>query len=100
MRELRECDIVAVRRLEGDGNLKAFVDIRLGKGLVIRGCTVVDGKNGLFASLPRRLGRDGRWADVVIPETDDLRSFYHEQILKAYGAAAEPAATTEDVLSE
>ena len=84
MKELKECDIVSLKRFESEGNLKAFVDIRVGGGLVIRGCTVMDGKNGIFAGMPRRLSRDGRWMDVVIPETEELRTSYQEAILRAY----------------
>ncbi len=84
MGNVKECEIVSVRRLEGAGNLKAFVDIRVGGALVITQCAVMDGKRGLFASLPRQLARDGRWRDVVIAADDDLRAHYQAEILRAY----------------
>jgi DNA-binding cell septation regulator SpoVG len=84
MGNVNECEIVSVRRLEGAGNLKAFVDIRVGGGLVITQCAVMDGKRGLFASLPRQLSRDGRWRDVVIAADDELRAHYQAEILRAY----------------
>lgn len=84
MGNVNECEIVSVRRLEGAGNLKAFVDIRVGGALVITQCAVMDGKRGLFASLPRQLARDGRWRDVVIAADDELRAQYQAEILRAY----------------
>lgn len=84
MGNVNECEVVSVRRLEGAGNLKAFVDIRVGGALVITQCAVMDGKRGLFASLPRQLSRDGRWRDVVIAADDELRSHYQARILQAY----------------
>jgi DNA-binding cell septation regulator SpoVG len=92
MSSLKECEVVSVHRLEGDGNLKAFLDIRIGGGLLIRGCTVMEGRKGTFASLPRRLGRDGRWTDVVVP-SDDLRVRYEEVMLQAYQEAADAPAS-------
>lgn len=84
MGNVKECEIVSVRRLEGTGNLKAFVDMRVGGALVITQCAVMDGKRGLFATLPRQLSRDGRWRDVVIAADDELRAHYQAEILRAY----------------
>ena len=84
MDALMECDLVGMRKFESLGNLKALADVRLGGSLVIRGCAVMDGKNGIFVSMPRRLNRDGLWHDVVVPENEDLRSQISELVLKAY----------------
>ncbi len=84
MGNVKECEIVSIRKMDGAGNLKAFVDIRVGGALVITQCAVMDGKRGLFASLPRQLSRDGRWRDVVIAADDELRTHYQAEILKAY----------------
>ena len=83
MGSFRECEVITVHRLEGTGNLKAFVDIRIGGALVIKGCTVMEGKKGMFASMPRRLGKDGRWADVVVV-SDELKGHYEQEMLKAF----------------
>lgn len=78
-------EVVSVRPIpNAPGNLRAFVDIRVGGALVITQCAVLDGKRGLFAILPRQLARDGRWRDVVIAADDDLRQVYQNAILKAY----------------
>lgn len=88
-----QIEVISVRTLEGAGNLRAFVDIRIGGVLVITQCAVMDGKRGLFATLPRQLSRDGRWRDVVIAAEDDIRHLYHEAIIKAYEAeVAKPVA--------
>lgn len=89
MASIKECDVVSIRRFEGDGNLKAFIDIRVGGALIIRGCTVFDGKNGRFVSMPRRLGKDGRWTDVVVTSDDDIKTHYEKEILKAYDDSAD-----------
>lgn len=81
---LQQIEVVCIRKLEGTGNLKAFVDIRVGGVLVITQCAVMDGKRGLFVTMPRQLARDGRWRDVVIVADDDMRALYQGEILKAY----------------
>lgn len=77
-------EVISVRKLEGAGNLKAFVDIRIAGSIVITQCSVVDGKRGLFANMPRQLTRDGRWRDVVIVADEELLAHYRREILKAY----------------
>ena len=84
MSTLNDCQVISIRAVEGAGNLKAFVDIRIGGALVIRSCSVVNGKNGVFASLPRQISRDGKWRDVVFAADDGLRDHYKSTILKAY----------------
>lgn len=84
MSSLKECEVIAVRKLENAGHLKALIDIRVGGALVIRGCTVMDGKNGVFVTMPRKVGRDGQWTDVVAPSDEVIKAHYEEQILKAF----------------
>lgn len=81
---LTRVEVVSVRKMEGAGNLKAFVDIRVGGSLVITQCSIIDGKRGLFVSMPRQLARDGRWRDVVIASDEDVMELYRDAILKAY----------------
>lgn len=83
MGTFRDCEVITVHRLEGTGNLKAFADIRIGGAVVVKGCTIMEGKNGTFASMPRRLNRDGRWSDVVVV-SDELKGHYEQEILKAF----------------
>jgi len=48
------------------GNLKAFADISVNNALVIRGLRVMDGKKGMFVSMPREQGKDNKWYDQVL----------------------------------
>ena len=79
-----EVEVVDLRRLNGDGNLKAFADVKVGGSLIIRGFSVVQGKNGVFASMPRKAGKDGRWFDTLEPIDDELRKELQEKVLEAY----------------
>ena len=86
-------EVVSVRPIDGAGNLRAFVDIRVGGALVITQCAVLDGKRGLFAVLPRQLARDGRWRDVIVATDAELAEVYQKAILEAYEADVTARAT-------
>ncbi len=79
-------DIISVNRVlrfEGDSKLKAFVDVSI-SGVVVKGFSVVDGSNGLFVSMPRHKGKDGKWYDTVYPLTKELKKQLSETVLAAY----------------
>ena len=72
-----------IHRLEGESKLKAFADISVA-GMVVKGFSVVNGSKGLFVSMPRHQGKDGKWYDTVYPETKELRQQLSEIVLAAY----------------
>jgi len=78
--------IISVSRifkLDTDSKLKAFADVSF-SGMVIKGFSVVDGEKGLFVSMPRHQGKDGKWYNTVIPETKELKQQLAEAVLEAY----------------
>ena len=56
-------------RLPDAGSLKAFADIAVNDALVIRGVRILEGKKGLFVSLPKEQAKDNRWYDQVVCKT-------------------------------
>ena len=72
-------------RYDGGGTLKAFCDVILGDHCLIRGVRVIDGKEGLFVSLPRQLGRSGKWYDSVVLMSKEAKEALTEAVLRAYG---------------
>jgi len=81
-------DIISVNRVlkfEGESKLKAFVDVSI-SGVVVKGFSVVDGSKGLFVSMPRHQGKDGKWYDTVYPLTKELKNQLSEAVLAAYKA--------------
>ena len=79
-----DVEVVDIRKITGDGNLKAFADVKLGGKLVIKGFTVTQGKGGVFVSMPRKAGKDGRWFDILTPLSDELKQEFQEKVLEAY----------------
>ncbi len=78
-----EVEVMDIRKITGDGNLKAFADVRVGGCLLIKGFSVVKGRKGVFVSMPRKVSKDGRWFDVLEPE-DDLKELIESKVLSSY----------------
>ncbi|MFH0855935.1 MAG: SpoVG family protein [Candidatus Omnitrophota bacterium] len=72
-----------IHRVNGESKLKAFADVSWA-GIVVKGFSVVDGSNGLFVSMPRHQGKDGKWYDTVYPTTKELKAQLCEAVLTAY----------------
>jgi stage V sporulation protein G len=51
---------------------------------VVKGFSVVDGSKGLFVSMPRHQGKDGKWYNTVYPVTKELKQKLSEVVLTAY----------------
>ena len=78
-----DVEVVDIRKITGDGNLKAFADIKIG-GLMVKGFSVVKGKKGVFVSMPRKASKDGRWFDILTPLNEDLKRELENRVLEAY----------------
>ena len=78
-----DVEVVDIRKIAGDGNLKAFADVKFGGQLVIKGFSVMQGKQGVFVSMPKKAGKDGRWFDILTPN-DDLKREFQDKVLEAY----------------
>ena len=59
-------------RLPDAGSLKAFVDVGINNALVVRGVRVVEGKKGLFITMPSEQGKDNKWYDQVACTSADV----------------------------
>jgi len=81
--KLMDVEVADIRKIIGDGNLKAFADVRVGGSLLIKGVSVMKGKNGVFVSMPRKASKDGRWFDVLEAE-DALKTEIEEKVLESY----------------
>ncbi len=81
MTELRVARLV---KFDGEGSLRAFCDVSVADSFLIKGLRVVEGKNGLFVSMPRQQGRDGKYYDQVVALTKDAKQAADRVVLEAY----------------
>lgn len=76
-------------------NLKAFVSIELDECFAVTGIKVMDGRKGLFVSMPSNEGSDGEYFDIVFPVTKKFRTELNDAILTAYEAEDEDEPKTK-----
>ena len=86
-----EVAVKRINKLDGNGAAKAFCDVAVGEAFLIKGIKVVEGKKGLFVSMPREQGKDGNWYDTVVPLTKEARQQVSEAVLGAYLSEEEEA---------
>ena len=78
--------VIKIHRLPQDSKVKAFVDLGINDVLLIKGLRIVEGKNGLFVSMPTEQGKNERWYERVRCLNQDIRSLIAHKVLEAYGA--------------
>ena len=71
-------------RFDGEGSLKAFCDLAIGEMLLVKGLRVIEGKKGLFVSMPRQQGKDGKWYESVVALTKEAKDEISKVALEAY----------------
>ncbi len=76
-------EVARLYRCDNGSPLKAFADVIIGEVLV-KGIRIVEGKNGLFAGMPKTQGKDGKWYDTVRIINDELKQELQEAVLEAY----------------
>jgi stage V sporulation protein G len=79
-----DIEVLDVRKITGDGNLKAFADLKICGSVLVRGFSVLEGKKGLFVTMPRKVSKDGRWFDILTPVNDEVKAEIETKILEAY----------------
>jgi stage V sporulation protein G len=84
-----DVNIERLYRLETDGSLRGFADISICKCIIVKGLRIVSGKNGLFVSMPRELGKDGKWHNRVSLINESLKDKLTELVLCAFDKTSE-----------
>ncbi len=78
--------VIKIHRLTQDSRVKAFVDLGINDALLIKGLRIVQGKKGLFVSMPVEQGKNERWYERVRCLNQDIRSLIAQKVLEAYGS--------------
>ena len=84
--ETMDIKVIKIHRLLQDSRIKAFVDLGINDALLIKGLRIVQGKKGLFVSMPTEQGKNERWYERVRCLNEDVRSLIAQKVLEAYSA--------------
>lgn len=87
-----EVTVKRMIKLDREGATRAFCDVKIAEAFLVKGLRVVEGKKGLFVSMPQEAGKDGNWYDTVVPLTKEARQQVSEVVLGAYLAESAGAA--------
>ncbi len=80
---------IRVRRVGGDGKLRAYVTVTFDSAFVVHNIKVIHGRNGVFIAMPSRRTKTGEYKDVAHPIHSDFRTLLQDRVLEAYEKALE-----------
>ena len=83
--ETIDIKVIKIHRLPQDSRIRAFVDLGINDALLIKGVRIVQGKKGLFVSMPVEQGKNERWYERVRCLNQDVRLLIAHKVLEAYG---------------
>jgi len=86
LKEDLKLEVSRIHKLDGSSSTKAFCDLAILDNFVIKGVRVVEGEKGLFVSMPREAGKDGKWYNTVTLLNKEVKSEIEKLVLEAYGA--------------
>ena len=66
------------------GKLKAVSNLVLEDCFVVKNVRIIDGKNGLFVSMPSRQNADGKYSDICFPIRSEVREQIEKEVLDTY----------------
>jgi len=75
---------IRVRKVTGEGKLKAYVTVTFDSCFVVHNVKVIDGEHGFFIAMPSRRTKAGEFKDVAHPIVPDFRQKLQDAILKRY----------------
>jgi stage V sporulation protein G len=75
---------VRVRKINGDGKMKAVASVTFDNEFVVHDIKVIEGQSGLFIAMPSRKTPDGEYRDIAHPINSDMRGRLQDVILERY----------------
>src|ERR1700692_2042300 len=88
--------LVRLRRVNGEGRMKAIASITIDNEFVVHDIRVIDGNNGMFVAMPSKRTPDGEFRDIAHPISSSTREKIQMAVLSEY----EKAAIEEEVIEE
>ena len=77
---------IRIRKVTGEGNLKAYVTVTFDDCFVLHNVKIIEGKQGFFIAMPSRRVGTGEFRDIAHPINLDFRRKMQDKILEEYNA--------------
>jgi stage V sporulation protein G len=81
---------IRVRKVAGEGKLKAYVTVTFDDCFVVHNVKIIEGKSGVFIAMPSRKTRVGEYKDVAHPIQPEFRAELQRRILEQYADSSVP----------
>jgi stage V sporulation protein G len=88
---------IRIRKVAGEGKLKAYVTVTFDDCFVVHNVKIIEGKNGVFIAMPSRKTRTGEYKDVAHPINPDFRVGLQREILDRYDFGSGPDDPTLEI---
>jgi stage V sporulation protein G len=75
---------VRLRRVNGEGRMKAIASITIDGEFVVHDIRVIDGNNGMFVAMPSKKTPDGEFRDIAHPISSETRQKIQDAVLEEY----------------
>ncbi len=75
---------VRIRKVNGEGRLKAWVSVTFDDSFVVHNMKIIEGENGLFLAMPSRRNDRGEYKDIAHPINSDFREKLQRAVFEAY----------------
>ncbi len=75
---------IKVRKLFGEGPMKAIVSVTFDGQLALHDIKVISVRERNFIVMPSRKNPDGTYRDIVHPINTDFRAMLEEEVIRAY----------------
>ncbi len=80
-------EVARILRTENGSHLKAFVDLKVGNAILVKGVRVLSNKEGgLFVSMPSQKADDGKYYETVRLLAKETKQELQDVILAAYNS--------------
>lgn len=87
--EMLNIKVKNITKLQNCGAVKALCDLSFGDFFLIKGFGIVENEKGFFVSMPRKVSKSGRWFNVFIPATKEIKEYLSEVVMDAYKESLE-----------
>ncbi len=87
---------IRIRRVSGEGKLKAYVTVTFDDCFVIHNVKIIEGKSGVFIAMPSRKTKTGEYKDVAHPINSEFRTELQGRILETYETLGDDETAQQD----
>ena len=75
---------IRVKKVSGDGKMKAIVSVTFDNAFVVHDIKVIEGQDKLFTAMPSRRTPDNEFKDIAHPINSEMRETLEKAIITKY----------------